>query len=378
MSGTCNFGLCSRSSRRALSSVVISINCRRRQRRLPRPLPPLPAPPLPTTVPGVLSVAMPIDTFDAANAAFGLLPFGYHGGGHTEDGHAGWDIEIAHRRASACCGDRYRHQRGARSDLARFEPQSCSSMLSARTFIARTIRTSPASPLKSSSMQAVVVGQTIGTVARSRVIGNASITYAMTHFQLDDLEFHREVANPKAVTPNPSSARRRSRCSIASGARRSISMSSSSLLRPTRVKRRLPCAPGPALAATVRRGFALRAGVMRIPTNCWPNWNGDRSRRRGAAPVGQAGHDRFDLPTATRLGVYDIVSNEMRMAAATAGLPRPPDLSGALDLSNAEVIADGIPDSTCGGVGDGHRRHRHRAVAPSRDDRRSDGAAHDQ
>ena len=22
-----------------------------------------------------------------------MLPFGYHGGGHTEDGHAGWDIE---------------------------------------------------------------------------------------------------------------------------------------------------------------------------------------------------------------------------------------------------------------------------------------------
>src|SRR5687767_9904965 len=57
------------------------------------PSPPLTPPPLPTTVPGVLSVAMPVDSLDAANAAFGLIPFGYHGGGHTEDGHAGWDIE---------------------------------------------------------------------------------------------------------------------------------------------------------------------------------------------------------------------------------------------------------------------------------------------
>src|SRR5688572_25557751 len=57
------------------------------------PSPPLPPPPLPTTVPGVLSIGMPIDSGDVANAAFGMLPFGYHGGGHTESGHAGWDIE---------------------------------------------------------------------------------------------------------------------------------------------------------------------------------------------------------------------------------------------------------------------------------------------
>ncbi len=57
------------------------------------PTPPLAAPPLPTTVPGVLSLGMPIDSADTSSAAFGMLPFGYHGGGHTEDGHAGWDIE---------------------------------------------------------------------------------------------------------------------------------------------------------------------------------------------------------------------------------------------------------------------------------------------
>src|SRR5688572_19188675 len=57
------------------------------------PAPPLAPPPLPTTVPGVLGIAMPIASADIATSAFGLIPFGYHGGGHTEDGHAGWDIE---------------------------------------------------------------------------------------------------------------------------------------------------------------------------------------------------------------------------------------------------------------------------------------------
>ena len=57
------------------------------------PSPPFPTPPLPTTVPGVLSLGMPIDGAEPRVAAFGMLPFGYHGGGHTDDGHAGWDIE---------------------------------------------------------------------------------------------------------------------------------------------------------------------------------------------------------------------------------------------------------------------------------------------
>ena len=271
MSGTCNFGLCSRSSRRALSSVVISINCRRRQRRLPRlcllyprrrcrpRCPACSAWPCRSTrsMPRTRRSGCFHSGITAAVIPRTAMPDG---------------ILRPHRRASACCGDRYRHQRGARS---RSRSARTAVVLEhvVGTHFYRTHYTNLASVAAEVVVDAtVVVGQTIGTAGTiTAVIGNASITYAMTHFQLDDLEFHREVANPKAVTPNPSSARRRSRCSIASGARRSISMSSSSLLRPTRVKRRLPCAPGPAPAATVRRGFALRAGVLRIPTNCWSN-----------------------------------------------------------------------------------------------------------
>jgi hypothetical protein len=67
------------------------------------PAPPLAGPPLPTTVPGVLAVALPLDRGDAANAIFGIAPFGYHSADHAAGGHTGWDIEyriggIAHRR----------------------------------------------------------------------------------------------------------------------------------------------------------------------------------------------------------------------------------------------------------------------------------------
>ncbi|MDP2391370.1 MAG: hypothetical protein Q8N52_13665, partial [Acidobacteriota bacterium] len=55
-------------------------------------LPPIVVP-LPTTVPGVLGLVMPIDPSDVARAAFGLVPFGYHGADHAADGHPGWDVE---------------------------------------------------------------------------------------------------------------------------------------------------------------------------------------------------------------------------------------------------------------------------------------------
>jgi hypothetical protein len=41
------------------------------------------------------AIDLPIDALaDNANAAYGLWPFGVHGGGHPE-GHAGWDVEFA-------------------------------------------------------------------------------------------------------------------------------------------------------------------------------------------------------------------------------------------------------------------------------------------
>ena len=294
------------------------------------PLPPLPAPPLPTTVPGVLSVAMPIDTFDTANAAFGLLPFGYHGGGHTEDGHAGWDIEYrigAPVRAAAA------------GVVISVEPDLISLGRTAvvlehvvGTHFYRTHYTNLATVAAEVVVDAtVVVGQTIGTAgAITAVIGNASITYAMTHFQLDDLEFHREVANPKAVTPE----------SFLSPAAKSLfdriwstAIYFHELVEPFASNpRETPITvrtwtraggDGPAGIRFTRRGTAYTYELLAESGTVTEV--GDVALRLSARPA------TIDLisPTATRLGVYDIVSNEMRMAVATAGLPRPPDLSGA-------------------------------------------------
>ena len=294
------------------------------------PLPPPTAPPLPTTVPGVLNVAMPVGILDATNAAFGLIPFGYHGGGHTEDGHAGWDIEYrigAPVRAAAT------------GTVISVEPDAISLGRTAvvlehvvGSHFYRTHYTNLSAVSADVVVDEVIVaGQTIGTAGTiTATIGDAPVTYAMTHFQLDDLEFHREIANPKAVSPEP----------FLNAAAKplfdrlwSTAIYFHELVEP----------------------FATNPREMPVTVRTWTRAGGDgpagiRFTRRGTAytyellaesgtviEVGDVGlrltsrPATIDLisPTATRRGVYDIVSNEMRMAVASPGLARPIDVSGA-------------------------------------------------
>jgi hypothetical protein len=294
------------------------------------PSPPLMVPPLPTTVPGVLSAAMPIDSLDVANAAFGLIPFGYHGGGHTEDGHAGWDIEYrigAPVRAAAA------------GTVVSVEPDVISLGRTAvvlehvvGSHFYRTRYTNLTDVASDVVVEgAIVAGQEIGTAGTiTAAIGDASVTYAMTHFQLDDLEFHREIVDPKAVSPEP----------FLSAAARSLfdrmwntAIYLQELVEPFATNpREAPITVrtwtraggnGPAGIRFTRRGttytyelLAESGTVIEV---------GDVVLRLSARPA------TIDLisPTATRLGVYDIVSNEMRLSLASPGVARPADLSAA-------------------------------------------------
>jgi hypothetical protein len=294
------------------------------------PSPPPVAPPLPTTVPGVLNVAMPVDALDVANAAFGLIPFGYHGGGHTEDGHAGWDIEYrigAPVRAAAA------------GTVVSVEPDAISlgriAVVLEHVVGAHFYRTHYTNLVAVSSNVAVdgviVAGQTIGTAGTiTATIGDASLTYAMTHFQLDDLEFHREIANPKAVSPEPF---------LTTAAKPVFDRMWSSAIyfhelvepfatnpreRPITVRTWTRAGgDGPAGIRFTRRGstytyelLAESGTVIEV---------GDVVLRLTARPA------TMDLisPTATRLGIYDIVSNEMRLAVGSPGSARPADLGAS-------------------------------------------------
>jgi hypothetical protein len=294
------------------------------------PLPPLTAPPLPTTVPGVLSVAMPVDSLDVANAAFGLIPFGYHGGGHTEDGHAGWDIEY---RVGAPV------RAAATGTVVSVEPDVISlgrtAVVLEHVVGAHFYRTHYANLAAVSSGvvvdEVIVAGQTIGTAGTiTATIGDTSITYAMTHFQLDDLEFHREVVHPKAVSAEP----------FLSAAAKplfdriwSTAIYFHELVEPFATNRReMPITArtwtraggdGPAGIRFTRRGTAYTYELLAESGTVIEV--GDVVLRLSARPA------TIDLisPTAIRLGVYDIVSNEMRLSMASPGLARPADLSAA-------------------------------------------------
>jgi hypothetical protein len=294
------------------------------------PAPPLAAPPLPTTVPGVLSIAMPIDSADAATTAFGLIPFGYHGGGHTEDGHAGWDIEYrigAPVRAAAA------------GTVFSIEPDLIS--LGRTTVVIehvvgehfyRTHYSNLASLASGVAIdQAVIGGQPIGTAGTvTAAIFNADVTYAMTHFQLDDLEYHREIRNPKAVSPepflNPAGKSLFDQIWARAIYLQELVEPFASNPRETVVTERTwmrAGGDGPAGIRFRRLGTAYSYELLAE--------SGTVIESGSAAVRRPAGVATIDLvsQTALRLGVFDIVSNEMRLSLANPGNARPADLSGA-------------------------------------------------
>lgn len=293
------------------------------------PTPLVKTPPLPTTVPGVLALSMPIASADAANVVFGMQPYGYHAGDlHAQNGHSGWDIEyrtggIVRAAAAGTI------QVVDTDALGRFTVQ-IEHVVGEHFY--RTIYSNLATIASDVAPDEVVVsGQTIGTPGP--IIGNASL---FIHFQLDDLEFHNErVANPKAVSPEPflTPAAKGIFDQVWNRAEflhelvepfatnpREISFPASRTwtraggdgvpgIRFTRFSERDVAYNYVLLAES---GTIIESGTVAIDTTSRPN------------PL-----IALTAPTGVRLGIYDVVSNELRLALSNPGSPRPTDLSGA-------------------------------------------------
>jgi hypothetical protein len=299
------------------------------------PAPPLVAPPLPTSVPGVLAVAMPIDTGDPANVAFGLAPFGYHDAFHAEDGHTGWDIEyriggiVRAAAAGTVLSVSADPAVGGRS-IVQIEHL-------VGTHYYRTIYTNLADVRDTVVTDAAVVGgQPIGTAGTvSQVVGRIPLVYAMTHFQLDDLEFHREGPDPKSVSPEPflNSQGRSVFDRVWAGAAfpqelvepfatnpRTLAFPASRTWTRAggdgpagiRFSRRSRLDPTYEYALLAESGTAIETGTV--------------SFNAAARPFPTI--DLFSA-TAIRLGTYDIVANEMRLSLANPGSNRPADVGAA-------------------------------------------------
>lgn len=296
------------------------------------PGPPLVPPPLPTNVPGVLSIVMPIAESDLANIAFGLAPFGYHDAVHAEDGHPAWDIEYRTGGIVRAAAAGTVLSVSADPDIGGRSIVQIEHLVGAHHY--RTIYTNLADVRETViTGAAVVAGQPIGTAGTvSQFVGRIPVVYAMTHFQLDDLEFHREGPDPKAVSPEPF-----------------LSAQGRTLFERVWADAAFP--------QELVEPFATSPRTLAFPVSrTWTRAGGDgpagiRFSRRTArdavyeyALLAESGtviesgtvslnttHRPFptiDLmsPTARHLGVYDIVSGEMRLSLANPGSARPTDL----------------------------------------------------
>ncbi len=144
------------------------------------------APAVPTALTS-LALAMPIDAADAANTAFGLAPFGYHGADHAESGHPGWDLEYRAGGAVRAAADGtveavVNDERNPGRTRVHVSHQVGQHFY--RTVYTNLLTVAP----DIAEGQVVRRGQPLGVAGgRTATIGGATVTYAMTHFQLDDL-----------------------------------------------------------------------------------------------------------------------------------------------------------------------------------------------
>lgn len=297
------------------------------------PAPPGVPPPLPTTVPGVLSVAMPIEAGDLANTAYGLAPFGYHGLDHAEDGHAGWDIEyrvggvVRAAAAGTVASVGPDPAVGGRS-IVHLEH-----LVGAHHY--RTVYTNLATVSADIVAGAAVrSGQSLGLAGTlTHFIGRIPLMYAMTHFQLDDLEFHREGPDPKAVSPEPF---------LSPEGKSMFDRAWSTAAYPHELVEPLATNPRnlsfPASRTWTRAGGNGPAGI-RFTRRTVRDVGYEYELLAESGTVVEAGtvslsptsrpHATLDLfsPTAQRLGVYDIVSGEMRLTLGEPGAARPASIS---------------------------------------------------
>lgn len=299
------------------------------------PTPAVAAPSLPTPVPGVLAVSLPIQPGDAANTAFGIAPFGYHGADHAADGHPGWDIEyrIGAPVRAAAAGT----IQGVFPDPTTPGRTTVQIEHIIGTHHYRTVYTNLSALAADIAVnQTVVAGQALGTAGTVSVSGTAGGgVYAMTHFQLDDFEYYRETPNPNAVSPEPFlTAAARSQFEalwlraayvhelieslptnpreLAFPASRTWMRAGGDGIAGIRFTRRSGRSSEYEYAIVAESGAAIETGTVSLSVDARPN-------------------PTIDLISSTsrRLGVYDIVSNEMRLALADPGAARPSSLTTA-------------------------------------------------
>ena len=283
----------------------------------------------------MLGLALPVDQSDMASAAFGLGPYGYHGADHAADGHTGWDVEYRIGGIVRAAAAGVVQSVSPDPEAAGRTTVQLDHLVGAHSY--RTVYTNIAtvSPevIRGAATRA---GQPLGVAGIvTQTIGSIPTTYAMTHFQVDDFEYYREIPSPNAVSAEP----------FLTGEARALfdriwstAAFSAELVEPYASNPR--DARFPASRTWMRVGGTGPAGVRFSRADARnPNYEYAILTESGVAiEVGTVTlglitrpFPSIDLVSATgrRLGRYDIVSDVMRLSLANPGAPRPIDLNAA-------------------------------------------------
>lgn len=279
---------------------------------------------------------MPVSAGEIAANAYGIWPFGVHGSSHAADGHPGFDVEfrpgsqvlaaadgtvlnvVADSQSAGRVTIRLDHAIGSQHYATDYTNVS---NLAANISAGATVRR----------------GQPLGTAGtQTQFIGTTQVTWAMTHFQVNDFSRNEGLTNPNAVSPEV----------FLSASGRGVfeamwrtAAYQTEVCEPFATNSRLQVFP-------LSRTWTQQSGSLaaRIDVRCVSETSADYEYTFRAADGSamESGTMRVDatvkpLPAvdvrpssgAARLGVYDIVSGTMQINLGAPGAARPSSVGGA-------------------------------------------------
>ena len=294
--------------------------------------------PQPASVPGVqtFSVDLPIAAGDGGTNAYGIWPFGVHGGTHALDGHPGFDVEFRPGASVRAAADGTVQQVVSETNTAGRYSIRIDHAVGQLRYATDYTNVSVVAP-------GVAPGATIARGAplgmagtQTQFIGSSQVTWAMTHFQVNDFSRNEGLSNPNAVSPE----------TFFSATGRAVfeaiwrtSAYQTEWCEPFATNSRLAGFP-------MARTWTLQSGSLpaRIDVRCVSGDSRDYEYTFHAADGSQSEAGLLQLdPSATplsridvqsaaggaRLGVYDIVDAALRLNLGASGAPRPSSLDGA-------------------------------------------------
>lgn len=284
-------------------------------------------------------MVLPVASGDTATNFFGMTAFGIHFGGtgpsgHGLDGHPGWDVEF---RVGAPV-------RAAADGIV--QSVFTDSFINSRSVIQiqhqgggnyRTVYTNVESVAAGITANAPVTrGQVLGTAGVITPTTGRGVSYAMTHFQLDDFSRNEGSTNPNSVNPETflDPAGRTLFDAVWSTAAYDVELTEPFTGNPRDVT-------FPITRTWTRESGSLPARIDLVRRDASSNvhtyvmYDGagavtERGSISAFAPTGsQSSIDFQPQGGAPRQGVIDIVGATMRLDLPAPGAARPGGLSGA-------------------------------------------------